>query len=104
VTEGPEETVILSEPNLEEEIPAKSILTNVVEAAEEFAEKMTGIEDGGEAEKPEETKLTMEERKAKIEQLRQKMVRSHIVIQIDPLLILVPSNLRGPRHLPTGRP
>ena len=54
-------------------------MSNVADAAEEFVEKMTDISPEGSAE-PEATaegkgKLTMEERKAKMDELRRKMVR-----------------------------
>lgn len=50
---------------------AEPEVTNVVEAVEDVVDKMTGIEESAEKQ---ESKLTMEERKAKIAQLRQKMV------------------------------
>ena len=56
-------------------------MSEVAEAAQEFVEKMTDIQEDRESSGSPETesgssqKLTMEERKAKMEQLRRKMVR-----------------------------
>lgn len=54
-------------------------MSKVAEAAEDFVEKMTDTEDveqDGSAE-PEGEKSTMDARKAKMEELRRKMVRNH---------------------------
>lgn len=56
--------------------PSGSALHKVSEAAEEFVEKMTGIEEtDAEAQRESESdsKMSLEERKAKMEKLRQKM-------------------------------
>lgn len=54
-------------------------MSQVAAAAEDFVEKMTDIQTPGEetteANSEEGKKLTLEERKAKMEKLRQKMVR-----------------------------
>ena len=56
-------------------------MSEVAEAAQEFVEKMTDTEEREGSGAPEgeggsNRKLTMEERKAKMEELRRKMVRS----------------------------
>ena len=79
-------------------------MSKVVEAAEEFVEKMTDapddlegsgspeVEEGGSGQRP-----TMDERKAKIEELRRKMVRC--MLTKTSLLILTKSiGHSGHRH------
>lgn len=65
-------------------------MNNIVEAAEEFIEKMTDAqnapteEDGMEGETNDgDRKVTLEERKAKMEQLRLKMVRVEAPRQVS---------------------
>ncbi|KAI0922912.1 hypothetical protein AcW1_002569 [Taiwanofungus camphoratus] len=57
-----------------------STLHNLSEAAEEFVEKMSGTEDELQAEDSNagDSKMTLEERKAKMEKLRMKMRSSHL--------------------------
>ena len=52
-----------------------STLQKVTEAAEEFVEKMTDTETPLSEQQEGGSKVSMEERKAKLEQLRKKMVR-----------------------------
>lgn len=60
-----------------------STLHNLSEAAEEFVEKMSGTEDELQAEDSNagDSKMTLEERKAKMEKLRMKMVRVRFSIR-----------------------
>lgn len=66
-----------------------SILQNVADAAEEFVEKMTDTESPPNESNGEksEGKLTMEERKAKMAQLRKKLVCYHYHTVVATLLI-----------------
>ena len=52
----------------------RSTILDVAEAAEEFVEKMTDTETPASEQQEGSSKLTMEERKAKLERLRKKMV------------------------------
>jgi hypothetical protein len=93
VTETPDETSQPSTLESEKEIPVESTINNVSETTEEFVETIheNGADENGadkDVQKPEEGKLTMEERQIKIEQLRQKMVRAYTVFHSYPLVTL----------------
>lgn len=65
-------------PDTDHTLEARLAMTEVAAAAEQFVEKMTDTQAPEEevAEGEGDKKLTLEERKAKMEKLRQKMVRS----------------------------